>query len=210
MRRLSRGIVFGVQLLLIRHALPELVATSDGHADPALTEEGHAQAARLPAALAPYRIARIASSPQRRAIETAAPLADALNLPVTEHLGLAEYDYGLGVYIPFHEAEARVPETFARIRAGHFPDFVDPEAFRNRVFEAIEKIVDDSDHEDTVAVFAHGGVINVYLQELLGLDRPLVFPIEYVSLTRILVSRTGARRVASVNETGHIRDMLRR
>ncbi|MEV0947038.1 histidine phosphatase family protein [Rhodococcus sp. NPDC049939] len=199
-----------MQLLLIRHALPELVTTSDGHADPALTEEGHAQAARLPAALAPYQIARIASSPQRRAIETAAPLAEALNLPVTEHVGLAEYDYGLGVYIPFHEAQARAPEAFARIRAGQFPEFVDSESFRTRVFDAIGKVIDEADHEDTVAVIAHGGVINVYLQELLGLDRPLVFPIEYVSVTRVLISRTGERRVASVNETGHVRDMLRR
>ncbi|QYB01022.1 histidine phosphatase family protein [Rhodococcus sp. USK10] len=199
-----------MQLLLIRHALPELVTTSSGRADPALTEEGHAQAKRLPAALAPYRIARIVSSPQRRALETAAPVAEALNLPVTEYVGLAEYDYDLDHYIPFHEAEARAPEAYARIRAGEFPKSVDADAFRTRVFDSLGRIVDESGHEDTVAVFAHGGVINVFLQELLGLDRPLVFPIEYVSVTRVLVSRSGERRVASVNETGHVRDMLRR
>ncbi|SEC78749.1 histidine phosphatase family protein [Rhodococcus koreensis] len=199
-----------MQLLLIRHALPELVTTSGGRADPALTEEGHAQAKRLPAALAPYRIARIVSSPQRRALETAAPVAEALNLPVTEYVGLAEYDYDLDHYIPFHEAEAHAPEAYARIRAGEFPKSVDADAFRTRVFESLGRIVEESGHEDTVAVFAHGGVINVFLQELLGLDRPLVFPIEYVSVTRVLVSRSGERRVASVNETGHVRDMLRR
>ena len=199
-----------MQLLLIRHALPELVTTSGVRADPALTEEGHAQAKRLPAALAPYRIARIVSSPQRRALETAAPVAEALNLPVTEYVGLAEYDYDLDHYIPFHEAEARAPEAYARIRAGEFPKSVDADAFRTRVFESLGRIVEESGHEDTVAVFAHGGVINVFLQELLGLDRPLVFPIEYVSVTRVLVSRSGERRVASVNETGHVRDMLRR
>ncbi|GCE39948.1 MULTISPECIES: histidine phosphatase family protein [Rhodococcus] len=199
-----------MQLLLIRHALPELVTTSGVRADPALTEEGHAQAKRLPAALAPYRIARIVSSPQRRALETAAPVAEALNLPVTEYVGLAEYDYDLDHYIPFHEAEARAPEAYARIRAGEFPKSVDADAFRTRVFDSLGRIVDESGHEDTVAVFAHGGVINVFLQELLGLDRPLVFPIEYVSVTRVLVSRSGERRVASVNETGHVRDMLRR
>jgi broad specificity phosphatase PhoE len=199
-----------VQLLLIRHALPELVTTSGVRADPALTEEGHAQAKRLPAALAPYRIARIVSSPQRRALETAAPVAEALNLPVTEYVGLAEYDYDLDHYIPFHEAEARAPEAYARIRAGQFPKSVDADAFRTRVFDSLGRIVEESGHEDTVAVFAHGGVINVFLQELLGLDRPLVFPIEYVSVTRVLVSRSGERRVASVNETGHVRDMLRR
>ncbi|MHA4852971.1 MULTISPECIES: histidine phosphatase family protein [unclassified Rhodococcus (in: high G+C Gram-positive bacteria)] len=199
-----------MQLLFIRHALPELVTTSEGRADPALTEDGRAQAKRLPAALGPYRIARIVSSPQRRALETAAPLAEALNLPVTQDQGLAEYDYDLDHYIPFHEAEARAPEAYARIRAGQFPPGIDADAFRTRVFDALGRVVQESDHRDTVAIFAHGGVINVYLQELLGLDRPLVFPIEYVSVTRVLVSRSGERRVASVNETGHVRDMLRR
>lgn len=199
-----------MQLLLIRHALPELVTASAGLADPALTEEGQAQAKRLPAALGPYNIARIVSSPQRRALETAAPLAEALNLPVTEDVGLAEYDYDLDHYIPFHEVETRAPEAFARIRAGEFPDGIDAGAFRTRVFESLGRVVEQSDHRDTVAILAHGGVINVYLQELLGLDRPLAFPIEYVSVTRVLVSRSGERRVASVNETGHVRDMLRR
>ena len=186
------------------------MTTSEGRADPALTEDGRAQSKRLPAALGPYRIARIVSSPQRRALETAAPLAEALNLPVTQDQGLAEYDYDLDHYIPFHEAEARAPEAYARIRAGQFPPGIDADAFRTRVFDALGRVVQESDHRDTVAIFAHGGVINVYLQELLGLDRPLVFPIEYVSVTRVLVSRSGERRVASVNETGHVRDMLRR
>ncbi|SDI08394.1 probable phosphoglycerate mutase [Rhodococcus triatomae] len=199
-----------VQLLLIRHALPEKVTDASGRADPALTSEGREQAARLPQALSPYRIARIYSSPQRRAKETAAPVAAERDLLVTEHLGLAEYDYDLPHYIPFHEAQQLAPDAFARIRAGEFPKSVDGEAFRARVLDALGQVVDESEHQDTVAVFAHGGVVNVYLQELLGLDRPLVFPLDYVSVTRVLVSRTGQRRVASVNETGHIRDMLRR
>ncbi|QNG20840.1 histidine phosphatase family protein [Rhodococcus triatomae] len=199
-----------MQLLLIRHALPEKVTDASGRADPALTSEGREQAARLPQALSPYRIARIYSSPQRRAKETAAPVAAERDLLVTEHLGLAEYDYDLPHYIPFHEAQQLAPDAFARIRAGEFPKSVDGEAFRARVLDALGQVVDESEHQDTVAVFAHGGVVNVYLQELLGLDRPLVFPLDYVSVTRVLVSRTGQRRVASVNETGHIRDMLRR
>ena len=130
-------------------------------------------------------------------------------LPITQLEGLAEYDYHLDHYIPFHVAQELAPDAVARIRAGQLPDFVDAEEFRTRVLAATQHIVDTCDHGDTVAVFAHGGVINVLLQDLLGLDRPLMFPIEYTSVTRILVSRNGARRAASVNETGHVRDMLR-
>ncbi|MFC9786800.1 histidine phosphatase family protein [Rhodococcus sp. NPDC127528] len=199
-----------MQLLLIRHALPERILTADSPAgaDPALTTEGRAQAARLPGALAPYPISAIVSSPQLRARETAAPLATALDLTVTADPDLAEYDYGRAHYVPIHEAKQIAPDTYARILAGHLPDFVDADAFRSRVLDGIDRVVANADHEDTVAVIAHGGVVNVYLQHLLGLDRPLTFPIDYASVTRILVSRNGNARPASINETGHVRDLL--
>jgi broad specificity phosphatase PhoE len=199
-----------VQLLLIRHALPEriLSAESADGADPGLTAEGHAQAGRLAGALDPYPISAIVSSPQRRALETAAPVAAARGLTVAADAGLAEYDHGHAHYVPIHEAKTIAPDAYARILAGHLPDFVDEREFRSRVHEGLDRVVAGADHGDTVAVFAHGGVINVYLQGLLGLDRPLTFPIDYASITRVLVSRNGNARVASVNETGHVRDLL--
>lgn len=199
-----------MQLLLIRHALPERVVTDNAPADPALTAEGHAQAARVPGALTPYPVARIVSSPQLRAQQTAAPLAEQRGLTIDVDKDLAEYDSELAHYIPIHEAKTAAPETYARILAGHLPEFVDVDAFRTRVLGAMGRVVEASDHEDTVAVFAHGGVINIYLQHLLGLERPLTFPIEYASVTRVLFSRTGKPRPASVNETGHVRDLLPR
>ncbi len=182
---------------------------TEGRADPALAEEGHVQAARLPEALSPYRIRRIFSSPQRRALETAAPLAVERDLPVEQIGDLAEYDYDLDHYIPFDDARELAPAAFERIRAGLLPEFVDEEAFRTRVLRGVDRIVGTCAHEDTVAVFAHGGVVNAVLQNILGLARPLEFPIEYTSVTRVLVSRNGARRAASINETGHVRDLLR-
>ncbi len=198
-----------MQLLLIRHAQPALTVVDAGPADPPLTDVGRAQADRLPDALTPYRITRMFSSPQRRALETARPLATRRDLPVDRLDDLAEYDHGLGHYIPIDQARDLAPAAFARIRAGHLPDFVDGDEFRTRVLGAVDAIVDASGHDETVAVVAHGGVINVLLQDLLDLDRPLTFPVDYASVTRILVSRNGERRVASVNETGHVRDTLR-
>lgn len=197
-----------MQLLLIRHALPELAEVTEGFADPSLTDAGRVQALRLPAALAPYRITGLFSSPQKRALETADPVAQALDLPVTQLEGLAEYDYEQPHYIPMHEVLERAPETYARIKAGWLPESVDGDAFRARVLGAIDDVVAATDNNATVAIFCHRG-INIVLQELLGLERPLTFPIEYVSVTRILVSRDGSRRVGSINETGHVRNMLR-
>ncbi len=79
-----------VQLLLIRHAQPEYARVNLGRADPSLTEQGLVQAGRLREALAPYRISRLFSSPQLRALQTAQPLADQQELPVEQIKGLAD------------------------------------------------------------------------------------------------------------------------
>ncbi|MFD6896652.1 histidine phosphatase family protein [Rhodococcus sp. NPDC060086] len=198
-----------MQLLLIRHAQPEYARVNLGRADPSLTEQGLVQAGRLVEALAPYRIARLFSSPQLRALQTAQPLAERLTLPAEQIKGLAEYDYELDHYIPFETAKDLGSDAYKRILAGHLPDFVDAELFRSRVLASVDQVVSSCSHEDTAVIVAHGGVINIVLQDLLGLELPLAFPIEYASLTRVLVSRSGRRRVASINETGHVRDTLR-
>jgi probable phosphoglycerate mutase len=71
-------------------------------------------------------------------------------------------------------------------------------------------VVSKSAPEDTVAVFSHGGVINVVLHEILGTRRLLSFPIDYASVTRLLFSRSGAATVAGVNATEHVWDLLPR
>lgn len=68
-----------MQLLLVRHALPLRSEHGEG-SDPDLSETGIAQVARLPEALARFPISRVVSSPQRRAIQTAEPVAAALDL----------------------------------------------------------------------------------------------------------------------------------
>ncbi|MBY6687837.1 histidine phosphatase family protein [Rhodococcus sp. BP-149] len=196
-----------MQLLLIRHALP---LRSDADADPALAPLGLEQAARVPDGLRAHRLARIVSSPQLRARQTAEPLAADTGLPVDVLDGLAEYDRDFPGYLPIEEAREKFPVEFERIKAGHLPSAVDADAFRRRVFDDIASVVRDAEPEDTVAVFAHGGVINVHLQDLLGTAMPLTFPIDYVSVTRILFSRSGRRTVASVNETQHVWDLLPR
>ncbi|WP_174575591.1 histidine phosphatase family protein [Nocardia miyunensis] len=214
-----------VQLVLVRHAQPERLVTADGPADPDLTEIGGAQAARVPDALARleaggHRIARIVSSPQRRARSTAAPSAAKFGLPVDIFDGLAEYDRELPVYLPIEDArraaegsdsaQAEFAAVYRRIKAGYLPEQIDGAAFFARVSGAIEEIVAAADHSETVVAFAHGGVINMLAQQILNLERPLTFPIDYCSITRILYSRTGNRTVATINENGHVWDLLPR
>lgn len=81
---------------LVRHAEHDLlgrVLTGRMPGVP-LNERGRAQAARLVRYFAGRVVAAVVSSPLQRAQETAAPIAAALGLEVTEDAGLDEIDFG--------------------------------------------------------------------------------------------------------------------
>lgn len=196
-----------MQLLLIRHALP---LRSDDGADPELAVDGWEQARRLPAALQRFPISRLVSSPQRRAFQTAEPLADALGLTIEIDERLAEYDRGMKHYVPLEQVRAERPADWARMAEGELPGAVDAAAFTERVRSGLAEIVAAADHRDTVAVFSHGGVINILLHDILGTAKPLSFPIDYASVTHLRYSRKGSFTVAGVNAIEHVWDLLPR
>jgi broad specificity phosphatase PhoE len=198
-----------VQLLLVRHALPLRSEPGQG-SDPVLSEAGVEQAERLPAALARFPITRVVSSPQRRAVQTGQPVAAALGLSVEVDDRLAEYDRDMTHYVPIEDIARENPQELARLANGHLPSGVDEDAFKARISAAVADLVAAGDHDDTVAVFSHGGVINVLLHQVLGTERLLSFHVDYASVTRILSSRSGRLAVASVNGTEHVWDLLPR
>ncbi|OBG20763.1 histidine phosphatase family protein [Mycobacterium sp. 852002-51057_SCH5723018] len=198
-----------MQVLLVRHALPLRSEHGEG-SDPDLSEQGLQQVERLPKALARFPISRVVSSPQRRAVQTAEPVAVARRLSLEIDDRFAEYDRDLSLYIPVEQIRAERPDEWARLAQGHLPSAVDEDAFRARVRAAVDDLVSAADPEDTVAVFSHGGVINVLLHEILGTARLLSFPVDYASVTRLLFSRSGQATVAGVNCTEHVWDLLPR
>ena len=79
-----------MELLLVRHALPLRVATADGSpADPPLSEEGRDQAQRLARWFESERREALYTSPLRRALETAEPLARVCGLEPRVEPGVA-------------------------------------------------------------------------------------------------------------------------
>ena len=72
-----------MELLLIRHGLPEKVVTTDGSpADPPLSAIGLKQAELVAEYLKDVRLDRLYSSPMRRAHQTAIPLAREQSLDI--------------------------------------------------------------------------------------------------------------------------------
>jgi probable phosphoglycerate mutase len=205
-----------VQLVLVRHALPERIHPSDapeadrpgGPADPPLTPLGERQAQRLVDALAADDIAGLYTSPLARARATAAPLAAAIGREPTVVHDLREYDADAAHYVPVHEMARLAPASWERMRAGLLPDSIDVAAFTGRVGSAFEEIVAAHRGRETAVVVAHAGVVNSWLAHLLKLDRPLVFPLDYVGITRVLAGRDGRRVVRTINEIAHVADLL--
>jgi probable phosphoglycerate mutase len=198
-----------VQLLLIRHALPLRSEPGQG-SDPDLSEEGIEQAKRLPEALARFPITRLVSSPQRRSIQTAQPVSDVLGLTVEIDERLAEYDRDMEHYIPIEQIAAEFPEELARLAQGHLPSSVDEPAFLARINAGIRDLAAAGEHEDTVSVFTHGGVINGLVHTILGTEKILCVNVDYAGITRLLSSREGNFYVAAVNSTEHVWDLLPR
>ncbi len=166
---------------------------------------GASRPARLAEWLASEPVDAVLSSPQRRALETARPVALAHGLDVQITPGLIEYDAQSDSYIPMEELRATGDPHLAAMYEGHWEEFgAEPaDAFRARIAAAVDEIVESHRGRHVVAV-CHGGVINVPFAIALGLDRHLWFEPHYSSLSRMIASRTGARTVASLNERAHL------
>jgi broad specificity phosphatase PhoE len=201
-----------MELVLVRHALPVRIdATPDGApADPGLAERGREQAERVVAALAGDRVDAVYTSPARRARETAVPLAAALGLEPGVEAGIAEFDSADSSYVPVEELKAAGDPRWELLARGDlYSAGVDPVAFRARVVAAVEAVA--TRHPGGRAVlFTHAGALNAYTGHLLGQSRPIWFAPAYCSITRIAAARDGRRGLVSLNETGHVRDLLPR
>jgi probable phosphoglycerate mutase len=144
------------------------------------------------------------TSPLRRARQTAAPLCEQFGLEATVVDGIAEFDRDANEYVPLEELKAAGDPRFHDLLAG--VEVVDFAAFRSGVVAAVDQIVDDHPGQN-VAVVCHGGVINVYVARVLGLDfeQPGFFYPNYTSINRIVASRSGVRSLLTLNETSFLR-----
>lgn len=189
-----------MELILIRHGLP---VRSDTHADPELSDEGHDQARRVAGWLADDGVDAAWSSPMRRAVQTAEPFVAHGGHALRLHEGVAEFDRDSGAYVPM---EVLKREDYAAWRAlaegGHD---IDVAAFQGAVVSALEEVIAAHPGE-RVAVFCHGGVINVWTAHVLRMEPRLFFEPGYTSVHRFMCARGGQRAVVSLNERAHLRE----
>jgi 2,3-bisphosphoglycerate-dependent phosphoglycerate mutase len=207
------------ELFIVRHAdaIPDEdeIIPSGIYDDLPLSRTGRKQAQALAERLCSLSFDAMYSSPLRRCLETAAPLAERLGITPIIVEGLKEIKLG-----NIHPLPDEGQDLAALIKAlqerqldivrvagetGHWDAIPDSEqsiAFRKRVVETLDEIA--SKHiGQRILAFAHGGVINAYIAEVLGLQKDFFFPAANTSIT--IVRASDKHRVLYVlNDIGHL------
>lgn len=154
-------------MILLRHGQSEFNLhfaagrRDPGIVDPRLTPLGHAQAEQAAAALAGAGLRRIIASPYTRALQTAAPVARALGLPIFVSPAVRErYAFVCDVGTPRTELQLAWPGLdFAALEEVWWPPVEEPEpSIFNRAALFRAEMAALADWSDTLVV-SHWGFI---------------------------------------------------
>ena len=176
-----------------------------GQDDQPLNALGRAQADAAARALASDRFAAIYSSDLRRAIDTAMPLAVALELRPRVEAGLQEVDTGSWTGLTREDVLRRDPAAIERYEAGGagWSSGESFEAMYDRAAAAAEAIAERHRPGDRVAVFTHGGPIRALVARAIDGDwlaaRLAVAPAVHCSLTVIEIQAGPRWRLHAFN-----------
>ena len=223
-----------MRFVLIRHgqSINNLLWAETGdsigrHHDPVLSPLGHQQAQLLGDVLAdgvlPWRITQLHSSLMTRAVLTAAPLADALDLPLIGHpeayeTGGLYVEEVAGVRIPHRGATAADLQLLSRrlilpdsARAdGWFPGpYEDGDAL---IMDRARRVVADlrarHDDDDVVALVMHGAFFQYLFRALLGIDTMSGWIVKHnTAMTLVADESVGGITIAHrIDWTPHLTD----
>ena len=208
------------ELYIVRHADaipgPEEIIPSGVYDDLPLSRVGREQAQALAERLSKVSFDAIYSSPLRRCLETAAPLAESLQMTPIVVEDLKEIRLGEVRPIPkdgkdldslYQALQARQIDI-VRIAAetgswDSIPGSEPSTVFRKRVVDAIDDIAHKHIGE-RVLIFAHGGVVNAYAAEVIGLEKDFFFPAANTSITVVRVAGT-YRVLYILNDIAHMK-----
>lgn len=182
-----------------------------GRADLSLNETGFKQAEAAALKLKDWQVAAIYSSPMKRALQTAEPIAKALHLPVQPLEGLNDIDFGSFQGLSAEEAskvdKKLLDDWVARPHLANFLKGENLDIVRQRVLGAVAAL--EKVHKDqTVILVSHTVVCRVLLCAMLGLDNSHFWHVKQdVNAINIFELRDGAPLVTLVNDTCHLKGL---
>lgn len=197
-------------MILVRHGETEWnrVERFRGRTDIELNETGRRQALLTAQRLSGWQIGAIYSSPLKRALQTAQPIAEACGLGVAVLEGIADVDYGVWAGLPAEEARAQYPDAYQTwVHTPLLARFPQGESLRQvqaRSWSALEEI--SSAHEgDTILLVSHVVVNRVLICSALGLVEDAFWRIgQDNAAINLLQGANGRYRVLLLNDTCHL------
>ena len=194
-------------LFLIRHGENEWTergALAGRTPSVSLNEKGKEQAQQIAERLKDQPITAVYSSPLLRCLETAQPLAAALDLSVSVEPGVLEVDYGEWRGGELKELSKRPEWRLVQVFPGgfRFPGGETLREVQNRVITTLERIRTEHTGE-VIAVFAHGDVLRTSLAYYLGtpLDLFQRIQISTASISLVAFHRFGPS-ILAMNDSG--------
>lgn len=183
-----------IELIFIRHGETDWSRSQNhsfrGRIDIPLNGNGINQAKTVGSRLKNENIAQIFSSPLKRAYDTAIEIAKLQGLPVNNHQGFIDLDFGDWQGQLHSEVKREFPKLFFKWHhAPHNMKFPNGESL-DKVYCRIKKAITNliNNHEDEkLVIVTHGAVLRVVLCYLhgVGIEKYWQFTMENCAITRV-------------------------
>ena len=168
-----------MKLVLVRHGvtLGNTEGRLQGHVDFSLSEEGRSQAKRLRDRFEEegFQPTHIYTSPLLRAAETAKIVGLLWPIPIEPWDDLTEQNGGVFDGLTWDEVATQYPKLYPA--SGELIDWESVDGaesnslMSSRAARLINTVISGHANNDTVLIFAHGGIIQHMVASLLGTDR---------------------------------------
>ncbi len=164
-----------------------------------LTQKGRQQAQSLAEMLGAAPIKAIYSSPLERTLETAEPLAKALNIEIIPTPGLLETDCGewQGQSVKKLRRQKIWQSVQQHPALFHFPGGESIAECQHRMVQVIESVRRKYSEQDLLACFSHSDPIKQVVAYYLGLplDNFQRLSIDVASITALQITESGSRLI---------------
>jgi len=202
------------RLLLVRHgqSAGNAAGRFGGHSPTPLSELGKQQAEITGKTLAKEKVQAIYSSDLLRALQTAQPLADLLDLPVFANPAFRERKVGVLEGKTFDESKNEHPnDYYALVNRSVHHVITDGESYRQLLKRAVNALheVLRKHHGENIVIFSHTGAICFLTLYLLGAINRRTRTTPWLVTSNCGINRFEIRgirnvRVQAINDTRHL------
>jgi broad specificity phosphatase PhoE len=200
-------------MVLVRHGETEWnrVERFRGRTDIELNETGHTQAQAVAGRLATWPVQAVFSSPLKRALDTARPIAAACGHELSILESVIDVDYGDWAGLSPEEAQARDPDVFTTWRdnplLARFPHGERMEQVRDRTWGAIEGLCATHPGQ-TLVLVSHVAILRTIFCAALGLEGDGFWRIGHDNAAiSVLEAGAGRRFLRRLNDTCHLEEV---